>query len=185
MGRAKTIDELQLFQETEKLILESGYAGFHFKALSERLGVARSTIYNYYSKKEELITAFMVHQLRQVVEHMGAVAEQKDPLWELIRLFGKYVNIHQMMQVMPYIDQNATDKVKRSVEEMFALFQQMRKKIMGILIHEQEKGGVRDDIPMETLVGYVMASVRIPYQHDSQEAWAKEVYQLIRDGLKG
>lgn len=185
MGRAKTIDELQLFQETEKIILESGYAGFHFKALSERLGVARSTIYNYYSKKEELITAFMVHQLQQVVDHMDGIIEEPDPLWKLIRLFGKYVNIHQMMQVMPYIDKNATEQVQKSVKEMFALFQEMRGKITKILEQEQQMERVRKDIPVETLVGYVMASVRIPYRHTSNEAWAKEVYQLVRDGLKG
>ncbi|SDO34637.1 TetR/AcrR family transcriptional regulator [Alkalicoccus daliensis] len=184
MGRMKAIDEVELFQETEKLILEAGYAGFHFKALSQRLGVARSTIYNYYSKKEELITAFMVHLLRQVVERMDTAAESEEPLRSLITLWGKYANIHQMMQVMPYIDKEATEKVEKSVKEMFALLQQMRGKIKTILVQEQKKGKVRTDIQIDTLVGMVMATVQIPYRHSSEEHWAEEVYQLIRDALK-
>lgn len=184
MGRLKAIDEAALFQETEKLILEAGYAGFHFKALSQRLGVARSTIYNYYSKKEELITAFMVHLLRQVVEKMDEAAVQDNPLRSLITLWGKYANIHQMMQVMPYIDKNATEQVEKSVKEMFALLQQMRGKIKTILEQEQQKGKVRTDIHIDTLAGLVMATVQIPYRHTSEEEWTEEVYQLIRDALK-
>ncbi|WP_444684684.1 TetR/AcrR family transcriptional regulator [Alkalicoccus luteus] len=183
MGRAKTIDEVQLFQETEKLILESGYAGFHFKALSERLGVARSTIYNYYSNKEELITAFMVHLLEQVVENMDRASHAGNPVHALIQLWGRYANIHQMMQVMPYIDKEASPKVQKSVEAMFQLLQQMRSKIKDILIEEQQRGSVREDVPLDTLVGFVMSAVQIPFRHESEEAWADEVYKLIRSGL--
>jgi AcrR family transcriptional regulator len=185
MGRAKTIDEVQLFQETEKLILESGYAGFHFKALSERLGVARSTIYNYYPKKEELITAFMVHMLKQVVLKMDRLSEKEDPVRSMIELWGNYANIHQMMQVMPYIDKKASAKVEESVKEMFRMLQEMKVKIKIILTAEQEKGEVRTDVHMDTLVGLVMAAVQIPMHHASQEDWVKEVYLLINDGLKG
>ncbi|CAM3956787.1 TetR/AcrR family transcriptional regulator [Alkalicoccus chagannorensis] len=183
MGRAKTIDETQLFQATEKIILRDGYAGFHFKALAEELGVARSTIYNYFSKKEELVTAFMVHLLKQVVHHMDNVSENEEPVRGLVDIWSKYANIHQMMHVMPYIDREATPLVQSNVQEMFGLLGSMRSRISTILTKEQERGRVRKDIQVETMTGLVMAVVQIPIQSDQEARWVEEVYKLLKDGL--
>ena len=56
MARQKKMDEAAMLRETEKLLLERGYEGFSFKALSANLDIARSTIYEYYSHKDDLIT---------------------------------------------------------------------------------------------------------------------------------
>lgn len=184
MGRARTIDKSRLFHETEQLILSSGYAGFHFKALAERLGVARSTIYNYYSKKEELLTDFMVHLLQQVVDKIDYAARQEDAIEGLIRLWGQYAYIHQMMQIMPYIDKKATRQVEKSTEEMMALLAEMRAKVKLVLKKEQQAGRVREDIHIDMLAGYVMASVQIPMRRHSREVWVKEVTILVKSGLQ-
>jgi AcrR family transcriptional regulator len=184
MGRARTIDKGRLFHETEQLILSSGYAGFHFKALAGRLGVARSTIYNYYSKKEELLTDFMVHLLQQVVERIDQVSRQDDAIEGLIRLWGQYAYMHQMMQVMPYIDKKATKQVEKSAEKMAALLAEMRGKVKVILQREQQCGRIREDVHIDTMVGYVMASVQIPVRQHSEESWVEEVTLLVKGGLQ-
>ncbi len=178
------MDQSQLFYETEKLILESGYAGFHFKALSERLGVARSTIYNYYTNKEELITDYMLHLLNGVVEKMEQVEKEEEPLKYLIYLWSRYAHMHQMLQIMPYIDQHSTARVEENIKKMFALFHEMKQKIESILKDGQNQGEIRTDIQMKTLVGLVMATVQVPVQHTSQSQWIEEVYQLVAHGLK-
>ncbi|PRO65962.1 TetR/AcrR family transcriptional regulator [Alkalicoccus urumqiensis] len=184
MGRLPTITEQQLFQAAESLLLEAGYAGFHFKALAEKLGVARSTIYNYYPKKEVLITAFMVHQLNQVVEKMDAAAGEEEPVRALIQLWGRYANMHQMLQVMPYIDQEASEKVKKNMQKMFQLLQEMREKIMDVLAREQKAGRVRSDIDLKTMTGLIMSTVQIPVHHQSEASWSKEVYTLVSDAIR-
>jgi AcrR family transcriptional regulator len=184
MSRKKTIDQAQLFHETEQLILESGYAGFHFKALSEKMGVARSTIYNYYTKKEELITAYMVHLLEKVVENMGQAELEEQPVKYLIHLWSRYAHMHQMLQIMPYIDQHATPQVQENIKKMFAMFTEMKLKIERTLVKGQERGELRTDIQMKTMVGLVMATIQVPINHTSQSQWVEEVYQLLMTGLK-
>ncbi|MGJ9382809.1 TetR/AcrR family transcriptional regulator [Salipaludibacillus sp. CF4.18] len=184
MSRKKTIDQAMLFKETEKLIMESGYSGFHFKALSARLGVARSTIYNYYTKKEELVTDYMVHLLEKAVAQMDNVDKKEEPVKELIRLWSKYANMHQMLQIMPYIDKKASPMVEENTKKMFDLFIKMKTKIEETLKDGQMKGIIREDIHMKTIVGLVMSTVQIPVHHDTLDEWVNEVYQLLMSGLK-
>lgn len=184
MSRRKTINQAQLFHETEKLIMESGYGGFHFKALSERLGVARSTIYNYYRNKEELITDYMLHLLEEVVRNMEQADSKENPLKYLIHLWSRYAHMHQMLQIMPYINQHVTERVEKNIKRMFVLFSEMKRKIELILKAGQEKDQIRTDIQMTTLVGLIMATVQVPVHHISQSEWVEEVYELVTHGLK-
>lgn len=184
MSRKKTIDQATLFKETEKLIMESGYKGFHFKALSVRLGVARSTIYNYYTKKEELITDYMVHLLENAVAQMDDINKEMEPIKALIRLWSKYANMHQMLQIMPYIDQKASLAVEENMRKMFTLFQKMKGKIEETLKEGQENGVIREDIHIKTLIGLVMSTVQIPVHHETLEEWVDEVHQLLMSGIK-
>lgn len=184
MSRKKTIDQAMLFRETEKLIMESGYNGFHFQALSTRLGVARSTIYNYYTKKEELITDYMVHLLEKAVDQMDNIEKEVEPVKALIRVWSKYVNMHQMLQIMPYIDKKASPAVEENTRKMFYLFKKMKAKIEETLKDGQKNGTIREDIQMKTIVGLVMSTVQIPVHHDTLEEWVDEVYQLIMSALK-
>ena len=60
MARQKLhIDEL--YEVSGKILVEKGYAGFHFKLVADQLNVSRSTIYEYFSNKDELIASLMVH----------------------------------------------------------------------------------------------------------------------------
>jgi AcrR family transcriptional regulator len=182
MSRQKTIDQTQLFYETEQLILKAGYTGFHFKALAERLGVARSTIYNYYPRKEELITAYMLHLIEEAVRKMDDAIKSEEPLKTLLRIWVKYANMHQMLQIMPYIDQKATPKVEENTQKMYVLFRKMKKKISDVLYKGQQEGQIRTDIQMPTLVGLMMATVQIPV-HTELEEWVNEVHDLLLNGF--
>lgn len=184
MSRKKTINQSQLFHETENLIMESGYSGFHYKALSERLGVARSTIYNYYSRKEELITAYMVHLIEEAVAEMKDAETAENPVKALLHIWAKYARMHQMMQIMPYIDHHATKQVEENIRRMYALFSEMKKKIEQVLHDGQKEGSIRTDVKMRTLTGLFMATVQVPVHHDTMEEWVEEVYELVMHGFQ-
>lgn len=183
MSRKKTIDPVDLFTATEELILEQGYSRFHFKALAEKLGVARSTIYNYYDKKEELVTDYMIHLLERSVERIDDAAEEEEPVKGLIRLWSRYAHMHQMLQIMPYIDREATEIVRRNVQRMFELFQEMKAKIGVILTTGKEAELMRQDVSLSTRIGFIMATVQIPITNMTEEEWVDEVYAILRDGL--
>ncbi|QKS70116.1 TetR/AcrR family transcriptional regulator [Paenalkalicoccus suaedae] len=184
MARHKTIDQLQIFTATEELILESGYAGFHFKSLSEKLGVARSTIYNYYTNKEELVTDFMLHMLQQVVTKMDTVHEHEEPIRAMMGLWAKYANMHQMLQIMPYIDRKASPKVEQNAKRMFIMLEELRNKIEGVVKEEQRKGNIRQDVQLGTLVSIIMSTVQVPVANRSEDEWTNDVFNVLMQGLK-
>ncbi|GEL09221.1 TetR/AcrR family transcriptional regulator [Salisediminibacterium halotolerans] len=183
MSRKRSINQIELFAETEKLVLEKGYNGFHFKALAERLGVARSTIYNYYPKKEELITAYMIYLLNQVIERIDSVFSAEDPLKIIVHIWARYANLHQMLQIMPYIDHEASDAVNKNVQHMFSQFEEMKRKLTAMIEMMQSDGRIRTDISVETIVGFVMAMVQVPIRGISEEDWADNVYILLTEGI--
>lgn len=183
MSRKRSLDHIELFAETEKLVLEKGYTGFHFKALAERLGVARSTIYNYYPNKEELITAYMIHVLKQVIERIDSAFSADEPLKVLVKIWARYANLHQLLQIMPYIDHEASDAVNENVQKMFKQFSEMKEKLTMIIRQMQTEGNVRTDVAEAALVGFLMASVQIPVRDMTEKEWEYNVYLLLAEGM--
>ena len=79
MGRKQSFTETELLDTTKKLVLEHGYDGFHLKLLSQHLSGARSTIYQYYSNKEEIVAACMKRVIAKVLENCSAI-DETDPM---------------------------------------------------------------------------------------------------------
>ena len=183
MSRKRTINQAELFHETERLILESGYNGFHFKALGERLGVARSTIYNYYTKKEELITDYMIQLIHKAISQIDDARSEKDPLRSLVRIWARYAHMHHMLRIMPYVDHHVSEAAQCNVEEVRKQVQIMKEMLSDIMKEMQLQGIVRTDVALPTLVGFLMASVQVPIQEMSEERWAEDVYTLLTSGI--
>lgn len=49
----------ELMKVTEKLLLEQGYGGFNFSTVASLLNIGRTTLYEYYASKDELIVDYM------------------------------------------------------------------------------------------------------------------------------
>ena len=59
MGRRHVFTRSELLDHAKRMLLEHGYEGFQLKSLSTRLPGARSTIYQYFANKEEIVAACM------------------------------------------------------------------------------------------------------------------------------
>ncbi|MGO4180974.1 TetR/AcrR family transcriptional regulator, partial [Paenibacillus sp. TAF43_2] len=99
MGRKQSFTETELLDTTKKLVLEHGYDGFHLKLLSQHLSGARSTIYQYYSNKEEIVAACMKRVIAKVLENCSAIDETDpmDALEQLLLIYVEESTLHQLL----------------------------------------------------------------------------------------
>ncbi|TFD97682.1 TetR/AcrR family transcriptional regulator [Jeotgalibacillus sp. R-1-5s-1] len=188
MARQRKMDMEELMEATENLLLEKGYEGFHFKALSENLNVARSTIYEYYKNKDELITDYMNILMEQVMRRIRSLADQPSSflmLKELLILFMEYSQVYDMIKMRPSLDQNASPHVKEQLKKLDA----QSRELFQILLVEIEKakneGSIRKDLPTSLIAGVFFNTVLI--QNTDQippREWADLLFSLIEDGIK-
>lgn len=110
------IDEL--YAATGKILVEKGYAGFHFKLVADQLNVSRSTIYEYFSNKDELIASLMVHLMDTIMAEYEGLDVLSDPLDKLRRIFDsfmKYAHLHQILLFAPFVNNESSPAVKRDL----------------------------------------------------------------------
>src|SRR5690625_958542 len=82
----KKIKHKTLMKKTEKLLLEQGYGGFNFSLLSNHLNIGRSTLYEYYASKDELVADYMTELMVSYTEELTLIAEGPDAEAQLIQL---------------------------------------------------------------------------------------------------
>ncbi|HLR41554.1 MAG TPA: TetR/AcrR family transcriptional regulator [Virgibacillus sp.] len=72
------------YKTTDRLLLKQGYGGFNFSALSAMLGVSRSTLYEYYASKDELIGDYMHELMKDYTTKLSTIATRENAKNQLI-----------------------------------------------------------------------------------------------------
>src|SRR5690625_4248665 len=111
----KKIQSVELMRATEKLLLEQGYGGFNFSTLSKILNVGRTTLYEYYATKDDLIVAYMNQLMKDYKSDLKVIIYEKDAenqLVQLIELMIKYSHIHNIIKIIPLL-QSESKAVKK------------------------------------------------------------------------
>lgn len=183
----RKIEFQDLMAETEKLLLEKGYKAFHFKLLADRLNVARSTIYEYYSSKEELVTAYMINIMNRVTAECEALEQLPSPLEQLkalMRIFIKYSQIHQITQIIPQINRNSSPAVKSSIDRLSEDHGKLYRTIMELMEKAKETGEIRSDVPSSVLARVYFTAIEIPNDGESDHNdWSELIFRVLYEGM--
>lgn len=188
MARQKLIDEQNLMKATEELLLEKGYEGFHFKALSEKLGTARSTIYEYYSNKDELITAYMKNLMGLIIGNCMELTKLDSPIDQLkglLKVFITYSHIHRLTQMISQLKSANSANIQKQIEEL----DKDHRKLYAIIAEMIEKGQteclIRLDIPPQVIASIFFNSIQIPKFLDIEpKDWSDKLFSIIFNGIK-
>lgn len=162
MARRK-VDEGELLVAAEELLLERGYSGFHFGALSEKLGVGRSTIYEYYSSKEQLIIAYMDQVMRRIMEECEEWSSSA-PLERLqgyLTVFMRYSQIHGIIQLLPKIDRSVSSEVEASIKKLSDDHEKVYTWIVDTIEEAKADGGIRHDLPTPLIAAMIFSSIQL------------------------
>lgn len=185
----RKIEFQDLMAETEKLLLDKGYDSFHFKLLADRLNVARSTIYEYYSSKEELVTAYMINIMNRVTAESEALEQLESPLHqlkELMRIFIKYSQIHQITQMIPQINRNSSPAVKSSIDRLSEDHEKLYRTLMDLMEKGKKSGDIRSDVPGSVLARVFFTAIEIPNDGTGdQKDWSDLIFCVLYEGMAG
>src|SRR6476620_4384580 len=103
MARDSKFTKIDLYASTKELLLQHGYAGFHFGLLAEKLKITRGALYKYFDNKDELITEFMDYEMEQFMLDLEKLKKHphfEDQLNLLLDIIFKNSKIHQILSII-------------------------------------------------------------------------------------
>lgn len=187
MGRKQSFTEKELLDTTKKLVLEHGYDGFHLKLLSQHLSGARSTIYQYYSNKEEIVAACMKRVIATVLEKSSTI-DETDPMHALEHLLLIYVEestLHQLLGDSGKINTTNSSAAARDLEFIEEAHMTLKVQLSRLFERAQQNKDLRQDIPLPVLIGVFFNLINTPNMLNIPlPDWGKLLFQMWIGGAK-
>jgi len=186
LGRKPSFTETELLEATKRLLLQHGYDGFHLKLLSQHLPGARSTIYQYFSNKEEIVAACMKREISKVLKDASKV-DETDTMVALQQLLNIYVKESKLHQLLGDAYKIKTDNVKALDDLAFVEEAHSRLKVQlsGLLERAQNEGILRRDIPLPVLIGTFFNLINTPNMMNvPADLWGRLLFEIWIGGSK-
>ncbi|WP_246011252.1 TetR/AcrR family transcriptional regulator [Brevibacillus nitrificans] len=176
----------ELYAVTGKILVEKGYAGFHFKLVSDQLNVSRSTIYEYFSNKDELIASLMVHLMDTIMAEYEGLDRISEPLEKLRRIFDsfmKYAHLHQILLFAPFVNGESSPSVKKDLVTLRQQHHTLTRVLTEVIDACKEAGSIRQDIPSSLVASLLFQSIQIPKNKTIENAeWSEMIFRVLLEG---
>jgi len=179
MGRKQSYTEPELLDLTKKLVLEHGYDGFHLKLLSQHLPGARSTIYQYYANKEEIVAACMKRVITSVIEKASEI-DETDTMHALQEL-----KLHQLLGDAHKINTTNSAAASRDLEVVEQAHATLKVQLTRLFQRAQQEKNLREDIPLPVLIGGFFNLINTPNMMNIlTPEWSKLLFQMWMGGAR-
>ncbi|HCN59263.1 MAG TPA: TetR/AcrR family transcriptional regulator [Exiguobacterium sp.] len=184
MGRKHSFTETELFTLTKELVLQHGYDGFTLKLLSSHLPGARSTIYQYFPNKEELVSACMARVISDVLTKTREIDETvpETAIKELLNVYLDESHLHQLIgDASKILVKSETVAAHlKFIDEAHLL---LKDQLTRIFEQAQEEGVLRRDIPLPVLAGTFFNLINTPNMlHYPAEQWSDLLFTMWMGG---
>lgn len=187
MGRKQLYSESELLDVTKRLVLNHGYDGFHLKMLSRHLPGARSTIYQYYANKEEIVAACMKRVILNVYDKVSKVDESDTmgALQEVLTLYLEESKLHQLLGDANKIDTKNSEAAARDLETVDQVHLDLRAQLMRLIQNAQQEGYLRKEVPLPVLVGTFFNLFNTPNMLDIPALqWGRLLFDMWIGGAR-
>jgi len=157
MVNKKIETENNIYEAGMGLFQEKGFANTSMQDISERAGVAKSTIFNYFKSKEEILLRFgrnQVAQLKKSVQCLPSEMDTKSKIMEILSEDAggveKSKDIARVSLVEAYKYDWAYSLEAQNRVELASVYEQ-------ILVEGQKKGDICSNIDCEHISGLIVA----------------------------
>ncbi|WP_101844029.1 TetR/AcrR family transcriptional regulator [Halobacillus sp. Marseille-P3879] len=186
MGRKKSLTQSELFQATGELIRSDGIYGVHFKKLSEKLGVGRSTLYEYYRNKEQLITAYLrsvMDEMNQRIESIPSDLIPNKKLKSLLFTLLDHAQIHQVERMIRDI-QTSDKELASYYQSQLSEAHERTYSIILKWINEAKSADLwSGSVDSELIADIIFHSILYPHKHQiGTEAMTDQLMHLLENG---
>lgn len=188
VGRKAIYTKTELLDTTEKLLIEFGYEGFHMKLLSEHLSGARSTIYQYYANKEEVIAACLRRAMERIMKRTENIDESDAlvALQELLRAYISEAKLHLLLGETMKVKISVSDMAKADVEFVTVGHHLLKAQLFRIMEAVQKVGYLRLDVPILAMVSLFFTLIETPNMLQLPSVdWADLLFKMWFEGVRG
>ncbi|AEB30569.1 transcriptional regulator, TetR family [Carnobacterium sp. 17-4] len=188
MAREKKFSTDDIYLQTHNLLIKEGYEKFSFSLLAKSLKVSRAAIYKYYTNKDELISDYLVGQMKQMMEEFHQInlsldfTDQFDQLFELI---FKYREVHLISNALPH-DKMVISTEKQKQKELISgeVHGHFFNYIQQFIQTGKTNGYIKKEIPDSLIVGIIFHSINIPdHSNLSSKERAYFIKMIIKNGI--
>jgi AcrR family transcriptional regulator len=188
LGRKQSFSESELLDVTKNLVLNHGYDGFHLKLLSQHLPGARSTIYQYFSNKEEIVAACMKSVISNVYQKVCAIdeADSMHALQEVLSIYVQESKLHQLLGDANKINRSHSEAAARDLEFVEKAHEDLKVQLMRLIGRAQQEGQLRKELPLPVLVGTFFNLFNTPNMLNIPvQQWSQMLFDMWVGGAKG
>ena len=187
MGRKKALTETDIFEVTGEILKEEGLQGVHFKKVADRLDVGRSTLYEYFENKDDLLIAYMkrlMDDMNQKVEDIPVQLPANEKLYKLLLILLEHTQLHQidrMIRDLQSSDKHAALFYKEELDvDLMRTYELMKRwiedaKDQGVWKHTIDSGLIGD---------IIFHSILFPNREKmGVESMARQLFELLEHGM--
>lgn len=186
MARERKFSMELLFRHTKELLLLHGYDAFNISMLADQLNVVRGTIYKYFENKDELISAFMIEEMKQSHEELQKIAQYEafdDQFQFLIDFMFQNENLNKLIEIGMQIP-NSTASVKKNKNILTQLRLDMYNHLQGFIVLGKKEKKIKSHIPDSIILGFIFQSVAIPNHFAlPKDIWVNSIKELLCFGM--
>jgi AcrR family transcriptional regulator len=185
MGRRQVFTRSELLDHAKRMLLEQGYEGFQLKSLSTRLPGARSTIYQYFANKEEIIAACMRRVMEDVLQQAQAVDETDcmEALKQLLKIYLREAGFHQLIGYAHKINKSNSPATAEDLEFVEQAHFTLLRQIERLLVRARKEGRISPDIPLPAVTGVFINLINTPnLLNIPLPEWSEMLFRLWLEG---
>jgi len=186
MGRKQAFTRTELLDNTKKLLLEYGYDGFTLKLLSNTLVGARSTIYQYYSNKEEIVAACMKNIMEKVLHQTSQVDESgcMEALQQLLTIYVGESKFHQLLSYASKLNGMTSTQVEQDLQFIEEGHIQLKEQLNRLFVCAQKEGNIDGNIPLPAVIAVFFNLIDAPNMMNLPASqWSKLLFQIWLGGV--
>jgi AcrR family transcriptional regulator len=187
MARERKFSTSDLFRAVKQLLLQHGYAGFTFSLLADELSVSRGALYKYYRNKEELITEFMLYEMKQLLDDLRGIERFEhfdEQFGFLLETILQNLELHQLIMEGQQIPVNLNGKVKENKAELEKLHLRMYADLNALIERGKAAGRLKSHLPNGLILGFIFQSIAIPNHFGVEPSeWNRSIKDVICDGM--
>lgn len=187
MARERKFSTEELFQCTKQQLLEYGYEGFTFSVLADRMEVSRGAIYKYFENKDELITDYMLFEMKHFLTELKEIAEMNDfdkQFDFLFELIFKNDKIQQIIAIGRQIPSSVSEKVSRNRQDLENMHLEMYGYMENFVKLGKAEKKLKSHIPDGLVLGFIFQTVVIPNHFGiPQDVWVQSIKEIISHGM--
>lgn len=187
MARESKFTKSELYQATNRLLLQYGYAGFHFGLLADELNVTRAALYKYFDNKDELITEYMAFEMERFMQDLEKITEYQrfeEQLDYLLTVIFKYSKIHRILSLIFQIPESEHLKVKETLHQLKRQHDKMYAYLNDFIELGRKEKMVKPIFPNHVILGFIFQTVNIPNLTKLPEGeWKNLIKEFLKYGM--